>query len=307
MFVIDRSDSTKTQYGTASPDAGTVVTRWQALHDTIMDPTNGVIAKTQDKIYIGVTLYDGGPLPTLQCILDPASCPDVGACPRLITEPPAKNNFNKIAAIYNETNAGPGGTTPTAAALAEAYAQIEKQTTSVLDKAANPTPFVILVTDGEPNGCEYPPVSDYQGPEREVTTAAGKGIKTYVIGIDTSQSSGNNSSVIQTNLDNLAKLGKTGVTKAYTPTNKDQLAKTLTGLIGNASCEVTLNGKIAKGWEDQGTVLLNSVAIKYNDANGYKVTGDSTITLQGKACEQFSKDLTVILHADFPCEGFTLE
>jgi hypothetical protein len=303
MFVVDRSNSTSAQYGTGT-DTGAIPTRWQALHDAIMDPANGVIAKTQKEIYIGITLYDGGDL--IACMQDPKSegCVAAGGCPRFITISPEKNNYDKIAAQYNEINAGPGGTTPTAAALAEGYAQIEKQTAAVLDKSANLTPVVILVTDGEPNNCGLP-IPDYQGPIDQVTAAAKKDIKTFVVGIDTA--GGSSPAEVQPNLDKLAKLGNTGVDKAFTPTNKDELSNTLVNLVGSASCEINLNGKIAAGWESKGTVTLSSLALEYNGADGYKVTGESTIALQGEACKKFTQNPTVILHAEFPCAGFVLE
>jgi hypothetical protein len=320
MFVVDRSGTTSLPYGDVDPDAGNFVTRWQVLHNAIMDPVSGVIAKTQKDLYLGITLYDGGDLggggpngmPFWMCYIpgmcDPdasTSVPGTGSCPRLITVPPAKNNFDAIAAKYNETEAGPGGMTPTALALAEAYKQIEEQTKAGLDKKSHLTPVVVLVTDGEPNGCDNPFVADYQGPINQVTAASQKGIKTFVIGIDTAIAG--SAPEVQSNLDNLAKLGNTGINVAYTPTSQQDLSNTLVSYIGKASCEVVLNGKIAPGYEQRGTVLLNSSTLGYDDKNGYKVTAEDKILLQGSACDKFLNDLTAIFHADFPCEGITLK
>jgi len=191
---------------------------------------------------------------------------------------PAKNNYDAIAAQYNETNAGPGGLTPTALALAEAYQQIEAQTVGGLDKTASYTPVVILVTDGEPNNCGLP-IPDYQGPIDQVTAAAQKDIKTYIIGIDTAAAG--SPPEVQPNLDNLAKLGNTGIDKAFTPATKEELAATLVSLMAKASCEIKLNGKLVKGYEDKGEVLLNSEKLAFNDPNGFTVDTDgNSITVQ---------------------------
>lgn len=319
MFVVDRSGSTSTVYGQSDPDAGVPgITRWQALHDAIMDPSTGVVAKIQGELYLGITLYDGGEdmamagpngMPFWMCYIpgmcDPDAGTSFGTCPRLITVPPAKNNYDAIAQQYNETNAYPGGTTPTALALEEAYAQIEQQVSGGLDKTAKLTPVVILVTDGEPNSCGNPFVADYQGPADQVAAAAKRGIRTFVVGIDTALAG--SLPEVQSNLDNLAKLGNTGINVAYTPTSKEELSKTLISYIGKATCEVILNGKIAIGYEGRGKVSLNSEPIGYNDNNGYKVTSEDKILLQGKACDRFSNDATIILHAEFPCEGVVLK
>lgn len=238
MFVVDRSGSTATVYGQSDTAAGVGgITRWQALHDAIMDPVSGVVAKTQKDLYLGITLYDGGEnmgapaanaQTTRMCYIT-GMCDggtSTGTCPRLITVPPAKNNFDAIAEKYNETNAGPGGTTPTALALVDAYKQIEQQVSGGLDKTVKLTPVVILVTDGEPNSCGNPFVADYQGPADQVSAAAKKGIRTFVIGIDTALAG--SVAEVQSNLDNLAKLGNTGINVAYTPTSKEELSKTLT-------------------------------------------------------------------------------
>jgi len=325
MFVVDRSNSTSAVYGNADPDAGPVITRWQALHDAIMEPTNGVIAKTQSEIYIGITLYDSGNLQDafggranpLMCALDPTipGCqPDSGPkCPRLLTVPPAKNSFNDIAAIYTEANAGPGGLTPTALALAEAYAQLEAQVSGQLDKKANLTPVVILVTDGEPNSCTMEMVQnpnggppgikpDYEGPVAQVTAAAKKGIKTFVIGIDTSTAG--SPAEVGPHLDQLAKIGSN--TKAFLPANKDELSTVLVDLMGKVNCDVVLNGEIVQGYETKGTVSLNSVALEVNGQDGYLVTLPNRISLQGKACDTFSKSEQALLSAKFPCEAIVL-
>jgi uncharacterized protein YegL len=309
MFVVDRTGSTNQNYG------GTNVSRWQALHDALMDPSAGVIMKTQNSMYIGMLLFDGGDmvnnvLNPIICMLDPSdpSCQaaaDAGTatCPRLIDIPIALNNYDAIAATYNMQNTPPGGTTPTLLALQQTYQNIEAQVGDMnkLDQKSNAAPFVILVTDGEPNGCGAP-VTDaptQQAVEGEIAKAAQAGVKTYVIGMDTPQA--------KAHLDKCAQNGDTGLTTAFTPANKDELTQTLTALLKGASCQVQLQGNIVKGYEDKGTVTLNSDILAYSDPNGYTVVNSDTVGLQGKACERFMSDPSIILHAQFPCEGVILK
>jgi ferritin-like protein len=338
-FVVDRSQTMELAYGNSDPDAGPVIRRWDALHDAIMDKTNGVIAKTQSEIYTGIMFYDGGDLQEtmqrmfppgdLECSFQPDTlgCPDnpyKEICPRLVTVPPAKNNYDAIAAKYTDSEAGPGGTTPTAAALEAAYKELDARISGNLDKKVNLAPVVILVTDGQPNGCslefEQPqqggqggqqggqqgrgmpqPKADYQGPIDQVTAAAKKNIKTYVIGIDTSVAGSDPE--VSKHLDQLASIGSNNTVKqAFLPTNQADLADTLVNLIVKSNCEIQLDQEIVKGKEGEGKVTYNSQTLKYNDPDGYTVTKAKFITLQGQACAKFAKDENVKLEAEFPCD-----
>ncbi|MBN1654013.1 MAG: VWA domain-containing protein [Deltaproteobacteria bacterium] len=322
MFVVDRSGSTAEAYGNTNPDAGPVISRWDALHEAIMDPTSGVVAKTQSEIYIGIVLYDGGPLEEMfsaqmACLMDPTApgCPDGPplenpTCPRLIKVSPAQNNYNAIAEQYTFEKAGPDGLTPTALALEAAYKEIESYIAGNLDTSVYFSPVVILVTDGEPNGCTatFDPntmtmASDYQGPIDQVTAASQKDIKTFVIGIDTSTAG--SPPEVGPHLDDLAKIGS-GAEKAFVPTNKDELSEILIGLIEQSNCDIALQGEIVEGYEDKGTVTLNGTPLIYNDPNGYAVPNPNQITLVGTACEKFARDKDVVLVASFPCEAIVL-
>lgn len=334
MFVVDRSDSTAQAYGNADPDAGPVISRWNALHDAIMDKTTGVVAKTQSEIIIGIMLYDGGdlnemfrqmyPPSDLECAFQPDAlgCPNnpfpPRECPRLVKVPPAKNNYDAIAAAYNMEQAGPGGTTPTAGALEAAYKDLEERVNKKLDKKENLNPVVILVTDGEPNGCtlEYeegqqgggmPKLkADYANPLKQVTDAAKLDIKTYVVGIDTSVAGSDPE--VGPHLDELAQIGSNNkIKKAFLPANQEELSSTLINLMVKANCEVELNQEIVAGKEGEGTVTLNSEKLDFDSPDGYTVTKSKFLTLQGKACEKFSKDANIKLSAAFPCEVIKLK
>jgi hypothetical protein len=306
LFVVDRSGSTEWEYPGAT-------NRWQALYDALMAPNEGVINKLQSQAYFGIVLFDGGEqnsivINELLCILDPSNpaCVDAGisaGCPRLITVAPALNNYAKIDEAYRP--AGPGGGTPTALALAHAYSLVPPQQ-QILDEKIGPQ-FVVLCTDGEPNGCantstgtatgeEY----DFQGPVDEVTKASANGIKTFVVGIAVE-------TVAKDHLSQLATIGATG-SSVFTPANKDDLVSAITQIVGGAiGCKVELNGSVVAGKECSGYVNLNSQKLVCNDPNGWKLVDNNHIELLGTACQTFLTDPAAILYAGFPCDAFILK
>jgi hypothetical protein len=280
LFVIDRSSTMKQSYPGSS-------SRWQAIYDTLMDPTSGIIARLEKSVYFGIMLYDG-----------------LGNCPRLETVNPALNNYNAIKAVYEP--ARPGQYTPTALALNAAYQLVPNQQ-QILDRPELSRQYVVLCTDGEPNGCpssdstgEGALATDFEGPIKEVTTAAGNGIKTYVVSV------ANSGQEYQQFLDQVAQIGNTG-SGAFSPTTKDELVQQFTNIIGSAiGCNLQLNGRVTVGKECTGAVLLNSEPLKCNDANGWKLVDESHIELLGKACQKFMNNPTAIVDASFPCDYVTI-
>lgn len=267
LFVIDRSQTMNDSFGNT--------TRWQAVYDTLMAPNSGVIPKLQNEVYFGIMLFDG-----------------LGTCPRLETVPPALKNYDKINALYGP--AVPGQRTPTALALNAAYKTVPSQQQMLDSPGIGQRQYVVLCTDGEPNGCDSSK-ADFEGPKNEVTTAANNGIKTFVVSVASSGAE------YQTYLDDLAKIGNTG-SPAFSPTTKDDLVEQLGGIIGNAiGCQVQLNGRVVVGMECSGKVVLNSKNLVCNDANGWKLVDESHIELRGTACKTFMNDSKAIINASFPC------
>jgi hypothetical protein len=276
LFVIDRSQTMNEAY-TGSGN------RWQAIYDTLMAPGTGVISKLQSAVYFGIMLFDGQ-----------------GTCPRLETVEPALNNYNKINAVYGA--ASPGQYTPTALALNAAYKLLPSTQQGLDTPDGIGDPYVVLCTDGEPNGCPDGILTgggalatDFQGPINEVTTAAKNGIKTFVVSV----ASGGQQ--YQQFLEQLADIGNTG-SPAFAPATKDELAKQLGGIVGNAiGCNIKLNGRVTVGKECTGNVTLNSIALTCNDPNGWKLVDETHIELLGTACDSFMNDPTSMLSTSFPC------
>jgi hypothetical protein len=274
------------------------------MYDALMAPSSGLINKLQSVAYFGMLLYDGGEQIDPICILL-GNCPDGGAstCPRLVTVEPALNNFKAIDAKYSQSP--PGGSTPSALALAAAYKLVPAQSQKLDEEEIGPQ-FVIYCTDGEPNGCEGggrgrdsdPAVR--QAVVDEVTAAAKANIQTYVIGMAVEAAA-------QTHLDDLAKAGNTGA-PAFSPATKDDLVNVLSQIVGGAiGCKLKLNNTVSLGKECSGYVYLNSVPLACNDPNGWKLADESHIELQGNACKSFMNDPKAMLDAGFPCDALVLQ
>jgi len=91
----------------------------------------------------------------------------------------------------------------------------------------------------------------------------------------------------------------------YYPEDPAALAETLKTLIGaELSCDLALEGKgVMMGRECMGsTVMLNGRALECNGADGWKLTDETHIQLQGAACVEFKDAVDASLTANFPCE-----
>jgi hypothetical protein len=282
-----------------------------------------VIPTLESLAYFGMVLYDGGEssaagwanaVTGILCIFDPSLCAGTGGaggavgtggtggapeaeCPRLIQIPPALNNALAIDAEYSI--AGPGGSTPTALALQAAYQIVSDAQLTAPDTEQGPQ-FVVLCTDGKPNGCGMGGGNDYQGPIDAVTGAAANGIQTFVVGIAVDAEA-------QAHLDQLAQLGDTG-SPAFSPTTSDELVQRISEIVGGAvGCQVRLNGTVTPGEECTGQVILNGIERECNGTDGWRLADESHIELLGAACDEFMTNTDSILQAGFPCGVFNIE
>jgi len=324
LFVVDRSGST------ADPYPGST-SKWQAMYDALMDSNEGVIARLQSVAYFGMVLYDGGAMmgmdiainivggvfTALACIADPYLCPDGGVvaadaattdCPRLVTVDPALDNYTAINTAYSPSL--PGSSTPTALALEAAYNMLSEQ--PVLDTIAG-NQYVVLCTDGLPNGCmQNAAVPDQQGPIDQLSAAAEKGIKTYVVGVAATSDNDSDAGVgfgidAQAYLDELAKYGDTG-TPAFSPATKNDLVQAISSIIGGAvGCNVVLNGEVVVGQECLGTVQMSGQTLECNGPDGWKLVSSNEIELTGSACQRFKTDPSAMVSASFPCEVIIIQ
>jgi hypothetical protein len=276
LFVIDGSSSMNGSYGGAN-------SRWDAIYQTLMAPNDGVIATLEGAAHFGILIYNGA-----------APCPTF---PRVA---PKLNNYKAIDAVYANTPTSQG--TPTADALKEAYLMVPGQQ-QVLDNAGLKNAFVVLCTDGQPNSCPAEGVfggmgnTDFEGPKAEVTSAAAKGIKTYVISV----ADANEGADYQAFLNEVAEIGNPG-TPAFSPATKADLAKKIKDIVGAAlSCDLEVKGKVSSTDACRGTVMLNSKKLECNGPDGWQLVDETHIRLSGKACTDFKGNAKIIFEATFPC------
>ena len=295
-LVLDGSGSMVDMLGDKS--------RFVALKEALMDPTAGVVKQLEHDVHWGMVMYDG-PLPgggANQTILPDGAVvmftsPPATSCPRVVSVEPKADNFEDINKAYPPDPLG--GSTPTDKALEAVIAHLpDSGNAQVLDGKSNPT-IVVLATDGAPNDfCSesFLPPDVRPNVISAVNKLAASEIKTYVISL-----AGDDQN-LTAHLTDVAAAGKTGK-PPFIPTSKDQLVQVFRDIVGPAAaCDIVLNGKVKVGSECRGKILINGKELPCNDPNGWKLSNESTVSIQGTACEQYKADRQSFLQADFPCD-----
>lgn len=320
VFVVDGSGSMCAPFGETT-------TRWQSLRTALLDPTKGLVYKLQNAVRFGITLYDGtiDPMLSLEAgsLIQNPPCAliygtlggkDKGMCPQLIESmPPQLDNAAAIDMIYPQVELG--GSTPTDRVLGHVMdGLIASLGTARPDEPAPSKTYVILATDGAPNdicvnGAGGDGSVQRQGVLAAVDRGASAGITTWVISLAAGDA------FLQAHLDEVAKHGDPSNANAVTfsPTNPDELIKTLAGLLGGAvGCHIALNGTVTVGQECLGTVEQNGVPLACCQASsgapscdtGWQLTDPHSIELIGDACTSFLLGSGSVLSARFPCKVF---
>jgi hypothetical protein len=269
------------------------VTRWQAVLNALIDPTNGVVYKVQSKVKFAVTMYTshngtaGGTCP----ILTP---------PDLAKQPPALNNADAIAKLLKASK--PDTDTPTGDSINALIPKLEAYLP--LEGSGGPV-AILLATDGEPDSCAIPNPDSNKPAEQAQTNALavdaataawGKGIGTIILSV------GNQVGAAHLQAMANAGAGVTSGAKYYVANDPAALADSFDQIIrGVRNCLFKLSGTVADGKDSEGEVKLNGTTLKYNDPNGWKLKDSSTLELLGDACNTFKTSDPVSLEASFPC------
>lgn len=278
--------------------------RFDALKEALMDPVAGVVKSLEHDVKWGMVMYDGpgvGVLPLADGGIAMFSSPPATTCPRLVTVEPKKDNFNDINAMYPPDPLG--GSTPTDKALEAVVAHLPNGGQGPqLDTMIQPT-IVVLATDGAPNdfcSMSFLPLDVRPNVISAVKKLKDANIKTYVISL-----AGDDQMLTQ-HLIQVAQAGGTGKAP-FIPMNKTQLVQTFKDIVGpEVACDIVLTGKVKPGKECMGMIEINNKILPCGSDDGWKLKDESTITITGPACEQYKKDPAAVLHADFPCDIFTL-
>lgn len=252
--------------------------RWDAMYDTLMDPTDGVVASLSSSVRFGLTLYtsqDGF---------------DGGECPLLTTVEPALDNYGPIDAEF--APAQPVDETPTGESLAAVALQLA-------DFPAEGPKGIVLATDGEPDTCAQPNPQDGQ-PE-----ALAAAEQAYALGITTHIISVGNDVGAQ----HLQQMANVGVGKApddpmpapyYQALDAQELITAFEEIIGSfVSCTLAIDGEVDLEQACDGTVLLDGVELECG--TDYDLPDASTLEILGDACATLQDGGDHGVTATWPC------
>jgi hypothetical protein len=178
----------------------------------------------------------------------------------------------------------------------------------MLDTRGKPV-YVVLATDGAPNdscggggifgGGRDGDTVVQQRVIDVVTRGTMAGMQMYVISL------AGNDAALQQHLEQVAK-ATASQTPPIVPATKDELVTNFRNIVGSASCQIQLHGKVMKGQECAGKVQLNGKDLACNSDNGWKLLDTDTFELTGTACTGFTSAASTVF-ASFPCEVFTPE
>jgi hypothetical protein len=329
LLLIDRSGSMTDEKGfdvavKAAVDAGTYTPgtcpatkyqarnvpdpndwRWNVVRDVLMSETKGIVKPLEDRVRFGLSLYSSQNGSIKPGTGKPVELDPTRACPELVNVPIALDNHAAMLEQFKCSDIALD--TPTGESLVAAADSL---------RAFNePGPkLIVLATDGEPDSCRCPnfdtssrvlPECLEPGAEDAVKAdveAKAKainadGITVHVINVSTPSNA-----TLQEHLQRVADAGGGNVYLGFSP---GALTDAFEDIINGArSCVIDLNGEIATGKEDSGTITLDGDVLALDDPDGWQVNSASQIELLGDACEKIKKGQHDI-DIKFPCDSFT--
>ena len=284
-LVLDGSGSMNEEFENGS-------TRWDALRSSLM-ADDGLVTRLQRNVRFGMVLYGG-------VDEEDRTAPD--QCVNLVTVQPALDNFAALDAQLPPKE--PGGWTPTDKALEHVVANVPVVGNTQPDAPTDPI-YVILATDGAPNdrcmgdqdrgggrGSGLDPAVAMRV-IAAVTNGVQMGMHMFIISL------AGDDDQLQQHLEQVAMVTDNKL-PPFVPANRADLIDTLQEIVGNASCQIQLDGKVATGKECSGEVLLNGSALACNAADGWRLADASTVQLTGSACDSFLGAQSLVT-ARFPC------
>jgi hypothetical protein len=213
-----------------------------------------------------------------------------------VVVPVAPDNATMIGSVLDMTK--PGGGTPTSDTL---DVIIDGFADAPIGPDQQPSAkYVLLVTDGAPT-CPAGDGEDTTQPDIDASNTAVeqltmKGVRTYVIGYDTT---GPGNEMLTQVLDGLAQRGGTG-DQMHRPVEDEAslLAEfmRIAGVI--ASCRFELNAPPQRA--DYVLVRLDGKQVNLNDPNGFQLVDDRTVELEGSACTTYQQG-SHVLDAQVQC------
>jgi hypothetical protein len=167
--------------------------------------------------------------------------------------------------------------------------------------------YILLVTDGQPTcpngGGSLTTQPDIDASNSAIETLANRGVRTYVIGYNTT---GPGNEAVSAVLDGFAQRGGTGDTKHRPVENEQNLLDEFQRIAGNAvSCTFVLDQAPARA--DYVRVRVDGSQVNLNDPNGWSLVGGRSVELRGTACDRLKSDGAHLIDAEVRCEVVTPE
>ena len=284
LMLVDRS-------GTMTDPFGESDTRWDALYETLMDPTTGVVKELEGKVRFGVAAYTARDRDN--------DGQTEGACPIMNVVAPALDNYGPIEDVYGSLV--PLDETPTGAALESALATIR-----AVDQDG--PKIIVLATDGEPDTCERPNPNGH-AQARIASLLAVQGafdahVKTYVVSVG-GEAVGNPQA--ENHMHQLANAGVGMAPDAdpgaplYVALEPAELVDAFDDIIdGVRTCTFTLDGTVTSGGEG-GTVTLDGDELTWG--TDWHLLDEHTLELLGDACQAVMAGGEHTVEAYFTCEA----
>ncbi len=312
IMIVDKSGTMPLAFaGGSTGQSGE--SRWDAVRETLLDPTDGVVAPLADQVRFGVSLYtatNGGD----------DSGPAEDPCPIIETIAPDLNNFDAIEAGYqprswrrvsqNNTQVAPpdpdgfvGEDTPTGDSIA-AVTQRLADAGTIPSPSDDPVVY-LLATDGEPDSCEDGDPSSEQGraqARQKVIDAVRNanttyGVRTFALFVGRTMND-----TIRSHMTDVARTGGTG--QFFEATGSADLRDDISAIVrGQVSCELVLEGSIPDlSRACEGTVSLDGRALECG--TDWMAVSENRIEILGTACDELQAGAT--LRATFPCDAVIL-
>lgn len=266
---------------------------YEMLREETIGP-GGIVPNQQSSVRFGLALA--------------GSLTDASDCPNLVAVEPALNNLQALEAAYP-----PSQESSVNQLVYYSLKHVLQRMKEVDDPASRrATATVVFVSEIYEAVC----VSDLAGlgwplrrtedigPEendRVVAELANLGVRSYVLG---SNEQGEPDDIKR--LERMAELGNSGH-GPFLVGDGEALGNALREITSSlVSCEVSLQGKVVEGQECSGDVTIDGEAIRCDDANGWRLTGPSSVEFVGDACDSLRSKPSAQIKARFPCEVFTI-
>jgi hypothetical protein len=284
LLLVDRSGSMTDPFGDAD-------SRWDALYETLMDPTTGLVRELEGQVRFGVAAYTARDREN--------DGQTEGPCPIMNVVAPALDNYGAIQDVYGDLV--PLDETPTGAAL-------ESALTTIRQVHEGGPKIIVLATDGEPDTCARPnPNGTAQARVASllaVQAAFDAHVKTYVVSVG-GEAVGNPQA--ENHMHQLANAGVGMAPDAepaaplYVALEPSELVDAFDDIIGGVrTCTFTLDGTVTEGGEG-GRVTLDGDELDWG--TDWHLLDEHTLELLGDACEAVMAGGEHTVEAYFTCEA----